>query len=340
MKLIVLSKSDDYTVSGLIRYLIKMFYKESIIEIFDKRGIEIVTSKYIRDVIGKDEDVFLQELDPNEDCIILGIHPYGWRKAIDFGGSHTKVMWQDDLHYFSNYIDRKGVSVQRYSEKYDPPFIGRVDSLITPSSIYFKNLGIVEYDEKISDFFYFLDESIYDSIGIDGFFDRIEMVVLSGEVASGYDSRLEFDMLRQKKSFDGLIHKIPHPGYKDNEHMTEGRYYRELSKYRGAFVGHYVFPINFLLAKHIEVLMCGCLGFFEPNPLLEKQLGLIEYVHYVPCFENGALIKDDKFYRDWISSKEGEAIANRGKEYVRENFRNRYVEKLADYLSGLKGQAS
>ena len=38
-KLIVLSQSDDYTVSSLIRYLIKMFYEDSVIEIF-KESVE------------------------------------------------------------------------------------------------------------------------------------------------------------------------------------------------------------------------------------------------------------------------------------------------------------
>jgi hypothetical protein len=56
-----------------------------------------------------------------------------------------------------------------------------------------------------------------------------------------------------------------HPGYKNNEHLTELNYYLKLSEYKGAFVGHHEYPLNFLLAKHIEVLMCGCLGFFEKN---------------------------------------------------------------------------
>ena len=45
MKLIILSESDNYSVSGLIRYLIKMFYDDSIIKIFEERGIEIIFKK-------------------------------------------------------------------------------------------------------------------------------------------------------------------------------------------------------------------------------------------------------------------------------------------------------
>jgi hypothetical protein len=79
--------------------------------------------------------------------------------------------------------------------------------------------------------------------------------------------------------------------------MTELNYYNKLAKYKSAFVGHHIFPINFLLAKHIEVLMCGCLGFFEKNDLLFSQLGLIEFVHYIPCTdESGDVIDDYDFY--------------------------------------------
>jgi hypothetical protein len=157
-------------------------------------------------------------------------------------------------------------------------------------------------------------------------------VVLSGVVFKGYDSRLEFDRLRIEESFKSLIYKIEHPGYVENKHMTEVNYYRELAKYKAAFVGHHRFPLNFLLAKHIEVLMCGCLGFFEPNPLLKDQLGLIEYVHYIPCFDENGLIKDSKFYLDWIRSDEGYKISIRGKEYVRSRFGKEYVEKFVDFL--------
>lgn len=45
--------------------------------------------------------------------------------------------------------------------------------------------------------------------------------------------------------------------------MTGVNYYNKLSEFKAAFVGHHDFPLNFLLAKHIEVLMCGCLGFFR-----------------------------------------------------------------------------
>jgi len=334
MKLVVLSESDNYNVSGLIRYLIKMFYDDSIIKIFEERGIEIITSKYIKEVLNETEIEFLEKIENKKDYLIFGIHPNGWTPAIKFAKGIKKVMWQDDLHYFANFTNRNGLSVQEYSEKYDPFYIKDFDYIITPSSIYFKNLEITEYDDKIIEFFYFLDEKKYPMIEID-YNKRIDGIVLSGSIYSGYKSRMEFDKLRQTDSFKDVIYKIDHPGYENNDHMTELNYYNEISKYKAAFVGHHVFPINFILAKHIEVLMCGCLGFFEPNALLKDQLGLIEYVHYIPCFNEDGLIRDKDFYIKWINSEEGYKISLQGKEYVRNKFGKEYVKQLADFFSNI-----
>jgi hypothetical protein len=334
-KLIVLSQSDDYTVSSLIRYLIKMFYEDEIIKIFEERQIEIITSSYIKKVLNTTEDIFLSSIENKKDYLIFGIHPHGWELAINYGSGIKKIMWQDDLHYFAHYEDRKGTIPQLFTNKYYPKYIDEVDWIFTPSSIYFKNLGIDEFDKKIIDFFYFLNEKNYDELNQFEWSKRIDGVVLSGDIVQGYDSRVEFDNLRNKEDFTNTIYKIEHPGYENNKHMTELNYYKELCKYKAAFVGHYRFPINFLLAKHIEVLMCGCIGFFEPNPLLKEQLGLIEFEHYIPCFDENGLISDVEFYKDWINSDKGKKIAIQGKEYVQKKFGLNYIEKFADLINTL-----
>lgn len=326
-KIIVLSHSDDYNVSALIRYLIKIFYADWVIEKFKENGIEVVTSKHIKEVLNKTEIEYLKGIDPNENCVIFGIHPYGWEMAIEYCPNAKKIIWQDDLHYFANFVDRNGKSVQEFSEKFDIKCINDIDFLVTPSSVYFKNLGIET--DKLIDFFYFLDDKNYTE---NIYADRKDGIVLSGVVYKGYNSRLEFDKLRNEDSFKNLIYKIQHPGYENNKHMTELNYYNELSKYKAAFVGHHCFPLNFLLAKHIEVLMCGCLGFFEPNSLLESQLGLIEGVHYISCFDKNGLIKDANFYIDWMNSNEGHRISAKGKEYVRNKFGKEYVNIFIDFL--------
>ena len=331
-KLIVISHSDDYTVSGTIRYLIKMFYEPKIIEMFNQNGFDIITSKFIKESLNMSEIDYLRSIEPTDDYLIFGIHPYGLDTSLNSETKIKKVIWQDDLHYFANYEDREGASVQLYQKKYDPKYIKDIDYMITPSSIYFKNLDINKYNDKIIDLFYFLNEDYFDLIGNEDFKDRIPKVVLSGVIGKGYASRIEFDDLRSETEFDDLIYKISHPGYVNNEHMTELNYYNELTKYKSAFVGHYIFPINFLLSKHIEVLMCGCLGFFEPNPLLKEQLGLVEWLHYIPCYDENGLIKDINFYKKWMNSEKGKTIADNGRKYVRREFGKKQIMKLISFL--------
>jgi hypothetical protein len=78
--------------------------------------------------------------------------------------------------------------------------------------------------------------------------------------------------------------------------------------------------------------MCGCLAFFEPNKLLEEQLGLIEGVHYVSCFKDGELIKDEEFYLNWMNSELGEKIAKNGKDYIRKKFGKDYIIEFANFI--------
>jgi hypothetical protein len=333
-KLIVLSAGDDYDVGGLVRYLIKMFENPDIIKLFNENGFEIITSKIIKEELNKTETEFLQNIKENEieNYLIFGIHPYGMHTSINSNTKIKKIAWINDPHYFAHYVDRGNKIVQNYYETYDPTHLNQIDYLVTPSPIYFKNLNINKYDEKIKYFFYFLNEDIYNLTGNLSYGQRLDKIVLSGAIGGGYLSRIEFDKLRLDITFNTIIDKVTHPGYKNNKHMTELNYYNELTKYKAAFVGHHSFPINFLLAKHIEVLMCGCLGFFEPNVLLEKELGLIESKHYVSCFDENGLIKDPEFYTNWMKSEKGIEIAKNGKKYVREKFGKNYIKEFIDFL--------
>lgn len=333
-KLVVLSEGEDYDVGGLVRYLIRMFDLEDIRKIICENGFEVLTSREISEKNMTDVE-FLKSIpeDSHDNFLIFGIHPYGMNTSFEASENIKKIAWINDPHYFAHYTDRKGETVQRFADKYDPYQLKKLDYLVTPSPVYFRNLKIDEYDEKIVFFFYFFDEDLYEKTGNVPFEDRQDRIVLSGAIYRDYESRMELDNLRkEQKEFEDLIYKIEHPGYKDNAHMTELNYYDELTKYKAAFVGHCIFPINFVLAKHIEVLMCGCLGFFEPNTLLESELGLIAYKHYIPCFDDNGIIKDHRFYLDWMKSEEGKKIADSGKRYVRERFGKEYIRQFIKFL--------
>jgi len=75
----------------------------------------------------------------------------------------------------------------------------------------------------------------------------------------------------------------------------------------------------------------GCIGFFEYSPLLEKELGLIPMIHYVPCTElseqlnkNNKLITDVNYYNYYLNNIDGKGleIAENGKEHIRKYFSN------------------
>lgn len=145
MNLLVLSQSDNYDVGGLVRYLIKMFDSDDIIEIFKSNEINIITSKYIKNVLMKSDEEYLSEIGNNENYLIFGIHPYGLQTSINYAKNIKKIAWLNDPHYLAHFIERSGEIVQNYSKKYDSVFMDKIDYLITPSMIYFKNLGIDFY---------------------------------------------------------------------------------------------------------------------------------------------------------------------------------------------------
>ncbi len=348
-KLIVIHyQKQNYDIGGLVRALIQVFNTEKYREILLKKyEFEVITSLDIINKLNKSEEEYINEINCDDmhlkDAVIFGIHPYGLAYADRISSKAKKCKniktsaWINDPHYFAYFVeDRKlkDITVQKYAEKYTPIFIEKLDYLVSPSLIYFKNLNILNYDHKLVDIFYFLPYHQSD-LNFLNYPNRLDQIILSGARGGGYVSRNSFNMLKQNSdAFFNLIYVLDSPGYKNNEHMTEMNYYNKLSEFKGAFVGHHEFPLNYLLAKHIEVLMCGCLGFFEPNPLLESQLGLKEYVHYIPCYKDGKLINDPDFYKEWL--KNGEEIARNGQKFVMENFGEKQIHKLFQFLADIK----
>lgn len=349
-KLVVVHYTDkNYSINSLIRSLIKVFNTEKYKNILlEKYGLEVVTSIDISTKLNSTDFRIIEEINGGnadfDGSIFFGIHPYGISHIKKFSQEVKKkkniktVLWLDDLHHFAHY-DKirkdRGISVQKYSEKYDPLFIASLDYLLSPSLVYFRNLDIIEYDSKLIDMFYFLPPYCFEK-QFQPYSNRKNEIILSGVIGGGYTSRILFQQMKKRTPvFDKLIHIQPHPrgDPESRDTVTEMDYYNKLSEFKAAFVGHHVFPINFLLAKHIEVLMCGCLGFFEPNSLLESQLGLKEYVHYIPCYNDGKMIEDINFYTEWIDN--GEEIAKDGQQFVMENFGERQLYKMFDFFKSI-----
>ena len=344
-KLIVLYRTPaDYSVSSPIKFLIQVFNNEYYKNLLlDKYKISVITTEDIEIKMKMSNRQFVEYINKNDEfanSIAFGIHPNGYKEILEISKCKNikTVAWQDELHVFAHYAKEKdpNTKIAEYSEKYTCSILDTLDYIVTPNPIYFKNLNMTEYVDKTVDLFYFLNPDWFSSLLNKPYESRNNQVILSGSLASGYISRRKMKRLTEiSEEFKQLVFVLNHPGYKTLEHDIIGtKYYSKLSEFKAAFVGNHKFPLNFCFSKHIESLMCGCLGFFDPNPLLESQLGLKEYVHYIPCYKDGALIQDANFYIEWM--KNGEEIAKNGQRFVMENFGEKQIHKLFDFLKSIK----
>jgi hypothetical protein len=260
-----------------------------------------------------------------EKILFLGFHPIAFEPLIQYYKELKKysnvqiILWQDDLHAF-------------FKTKESRKKLDYTDHIITPSPVYFENI-FPQYSEKTSFFFYSANFEENEQFALK-WDKRSDKIILTGCVNNGY--RIRANILKEKrknKKFGEICDFIKKPfmkeyNYKDNVILPYGiNYYKKLGKYKGAFFGYYVYPKNFNLAKIIEILSMGCIGFFEYSPLLEKELGLIAMKHYVPCTnkENGKLITDIEYYKYYLENKDdkGKIIAENGREYIRKYFSNK-----------------
>jgi hypothetical protein len=92
------------------------------------------------------------------------------------------------------------VTIQKYNKIYSSIFLDKIDYLITPSKIYFENLNIKKYDDKIIDFFYFINDEFFNEINYVNYKDRKSQVILSGAISDGYNSRMEFKNINNNLS--------------------------------------------------------------------------------------------------------------------------------------------
>ena len=259
-----------------------------------------------------------------EKIIFLGFHPVSLAPFIKYYKELKKyaniktILWQDDLHAF--FKTPESIKKLDYS-----------DHIITPSPIFFENTA-AEYLSKTSFFFYSIDFTVNDQF-YKKWEDRQNKIILSGCVSKGYPIRANIrNEIEKNKKFREIGYFLEKPRVKEYEYNGDkvlpygNNYYKELGKFRGAFFGYYLYPKNFNLAKIIEILSMGCIGFFEYSPLLEKELGLIAMKHYVPCTnkETGKLITDVEYYKYYLENREGKGkmIAENGRDYVRKNFSN------------------
>lgn len=262
--------------------------------------------------------------------IFLAFHPIPFQpfirniKTIRKYPNIKTLLWQDDLQaYFKN---------PNYTKKLD-----FTDHIITPSPIYLQNIA-PQYLNKSTFFFYSTDKE-NEEFCI-SWKNRINKIILTGCINESYKIRNDIYFERKKNPrFANITDFVKKPRDKEftkknTTNLPYGKnYYKLLGQYKGAFFAYYEYPKNFNLAKIIEILSMGCIGFFEFNPLLEKELGLIAYKHYVPCTKDGQLITKIKYYNYFLDDIDGEGttIAKNGQQYVKEHFSD--SNAIQNYIS-------
>jgi len=256
-----------------------------------------------------------------EKIIFLGFHPIPFQPMQTHYDELKKypnvftILWQDDLQaYFKTEHRRNKLSY--------------ADHIITPSPIYFKNIA-QEYLDKSSFFFYNVDFRFIKGYS-QKFSRRINKIILTGCVNPQYIIRQKiYDEMQTNDKFEKITAFLKKPKRKEYNYHEESdqlpfgkNYYKILGSYKGAFFAYYEYPMNFNLAKIIEILSLGCIGFFEESPLLKEELGLEPFVHYVPCTKDGKLITKTKYYKYFLNNEDnlGRKIAEQGRKYIEDNF--------------------
>lgn len=265
------------------------------------------------------------------------------------------IMWMDDLHGFPNFPKISDYDENKDYSNCSDYRLELLDKIITPSRHYYELLNS-QYLDKTIQYNYSLNEDWYSEININDFKNRENKILLSGsfscypirklliEIVTIYNpkivtysnynpstfppetiNKIKNNIKGYNKNFSDIIDVLISPGYnrKSNDFYSKVgiNYLKTIAKYKGSFFGYAEKPLNFNLAKIIEILMCGTIGFFEFSPLLEKELGLIAFKHYVPITnDKGKLIEDVEYYLKYLNSEEGEQIAMNGANYIREEF--------------------
>ena len=257
------------------------------------------------------------------------------------------IFWIDDLHYPTVNTSNEERLHKELVDK-DERYLN-VDLILTPSLDYFENIDS-NLLSKSKFLFYFFDINLIDKFNPINYDNRIKKILLTGKInLLSYPSRKQMytNYFYNKDLYDW----IDHPGYKNYKHnVFHLNYYNKLSEYKGAILGLAKYPVNFLLAKVVEILGCGCLGFFEESSLYEERLGLKEYVHYIPVeIKNNDDIeveysKENFFYLDidnskfesYLNSDKGKEIAKNGYDYIKEKLTsNNFMDEIITILKNI-----
>ena len=235
------------------------------------------------------------------------------------------IFWIDDLHFPCKENNRFDLDLINNDERYI-----NCDLIVSPSVDYFININSI-LKNKSKFFFYFFDEKLIDLYNPKyDYYYRKNKILLSGKINElSYTSRklIYTNYIENKDLYDYL----QHPGYKNFKHnFIHKNYYDKLSEYKICILGLANHPLDFLLAKVIEILGTGSLGLFQKSNLYYERLGLIKNKHYIEIdIVNNKLVLDNEKYKTFFNNFYYMKIAQNGYDYVKNNFNSfSFIKKV------------
>ena len=328
-----------HTVSYLktVKHDIFRIYQDK----FEKNGIKIfdIPEEFNKENVYQGKNIYYEfvlnfvekNINLEEDNFFFGFSPIGY--DIFFKEKFEKllnekcfrIMWIEDPHaFYKRKTDFYEKNQDFNREELKDYRLEKTDVILTPSPVFFKNCRI-DYLNKCLFFFYGINPQ-------DDFFNKIKpynerknKILLSGCISKRtYPSRFYVSNLipKQNHFYKLYFEQLNHPGYvntgKCDHSKTWFNYYDIIQEYKVAFIGLAAPPLNFLLAKIIETLAVGTLALIEETPLLEKELGLKNEVHYVAVPFNKKLELPEKKIKEIFEDKDGkyQKIAENGRNYV------------------------
>jgi hypothetical protein len=143
---------------------------------------------------------------------------------------------------------------------------------------------------------------------------RKDKILLSGNLSKHYPFRRCLAEYSATDPGRAILDRIEHHGYrpKSQDQMITGQaYYDCLKTYRGAAVTAAAKPVNFHLAKYMEVCACGCLPFLEHTPDIHY-LGFVDGMNCILINQ-----RDYKEKFGLIRSDRAPIIARNARELVK-----------------------
>jgi hypothetical protein len=219
--------------------------------------------------------------------------------------------------------------------------VDNADIILTSSAKYFFNINSI-YKNKCYSIPFSYNENyklLFTVQCFDKYMNRHRKILLSGSIGSYkyrkilYYTRCDHEYVKNDiviknnlKSFKNLIEYMPYEKYDryntKYDELRGMRYINKLSKYMAAFICFGYHPIDFPLAKILEIFLSGALAIIEPKDFLLNEYGLVAFEHYIPLLldNKNKLVIDYEYYNKYLGTEEGLRIAINGYEHIKNNF--------------------